>query len=96
MKILEKRGNKNFSEKKIIIKSDIYPTPLSYYQKKKHSHESQCSLSCSTWLYFFRQMLNVVLQKQKVAFAKYAAGKKQEIKPFNSFQDNKLSRTVKQ
>lgn len=31
MKILEKRGNKNFSEKKFIIKSDIYPTPLSYY-----------------------------------------------------------------
>lgn len=41
-------------------------------------------------------MLSAVLQKQRIAFAKYAAGKKQEIKPFNSFQDNKLSRTVKQ
>lgn len=41
-------------------------------------------------------MLNAVLQKQKVTYAKYVAGKQQEIKPINSFWGNQLQRTVQQ
>lgn len=39
-------------------------------------------------------MWNAVLQKQKVTYAKYVAGKQQEIKTLNSFWDNQLSRAV--
>ena len=36
---------------------------------------NQWSLSSSTLLYFVRQMLNAVLQKRKVTYANYVAGK---------------------